>query len=304
MLGQTPESLAPKELLENGIGRLGVGHGDLARQRPGQVGLGASSSGDPLQLRIQQNIHAAEEETGHGSHAIDRPAVPHPIFQYGEVGFRHFTVAGQAEQERDVNVDSQAEQMPDRLHAFPCTGHLYQEVGPVHRRRQPLGLGDRVRRVTRQVGGNLKAHVTIPALGAIIGRPQQIAGVLYVAHRQRLVNLLGREAFAGQLADLSVVVVAGRERLLEDGRIGGQAGNAVSSIHRCNWPERIKERLRRSSQTLWPKVGNRRSGFCGIESSSSRDICWQPGTGYGARLLADNRPPRSHGLLGKPFTAL
>ena len=95
-----------EDLLVDGVGHLGAGDGHLADQVSGRLGLGPPGRGQFFQPGVQQHVDAAQEEAGHRGHPVQGLALGRPVFQAGDIGLGHFPVAGQAEEQGDVDVDA------------------------------------------------------------------------------------------------------------------------------------------------------------------------------------------------------
>ena len=78
-----------------------------------------------------------------------------------------------------------------------------------------------------QVGIHLDRHETVDAVRPIPHGPEHVARTLDVLDRQREEHLLRIVRVLELGAELLVVPVAGRERLLEDGRIGRDPDDGV-----------------------------------------------------------------------------
>ncbi len=150
------------------------------------------------------------------------------VFQPLGMGLRHRQIGLQAEQQGDVDVDALADQGGDGRNARLGAGHLDHQVPAVHRLPQALGLVDGPVGVQGEVGRHLQAHIAVAAAGAVPDRLQLVGGGLDVLDRHLLVEVHGAEVALGhRRLDAVVVVVPLPDRLLEDRRIGGHAGDGV-----------------------------------------------------------------------------
>ena len=109
---------APENLLVDGVGHLGAGDGHLADQVLRRLGLGSAGRRQFFQPGVQQHVDAAQKETGHGRHPVQGLALGRPVLQAGDIGLGHFPVAGQPEEQRDVDVDALGDELPDGRQAL------------------------------------------------------------------------------------------------------------------------------------------------------------------------------------------
>ena len=223
-LTQGSEAGTAENFLVALIGELGVGDGDLALQ------LGAFVR----QQRIEGGIDPADEEARHRGDAVHRLSLLHAAFQSAQVGLRHRYVALDGEQQGDVDVQTVGDELFDRGQAGLSGGHLDHHVGPVQSRVQVACLADGALGVVSQVGRDLQTHHAIHPVGGLIDRPQDVGGIANVLDGQ------GEEQLAaGQLGIFAqhppqdlVVLVTGRQRLVEDRRIGRETAQVVVLDHR------------------------------------------------------------------------
>src|SRR5690606_11085901 len=80
---------------------------------------------------------------------------------------------------------------------------------------------------TGQLRVDLDRHVAVEAVALVVDRSQDRERVLDVLGDELPVALLDRRVSCEQLAELVVVVAARRHRLLEDGRVRGDAAHAA-----------------------------------------------------------------------------
>src|SRR5439155_25319153 len=73
----------------------------------------------------------------------------------------------------------------------------------------------------------LDAHKTVSALGAVVDRPEEVAGHLDVFDGETLEKLRALEALLDELPNALVVVFAAGDGLFEDRGVGRHARNAV-----------------------------------------------------------------------------
>ena len=218
---------AAEDFLIDGIGHLGAGDGHLADEVRRRLGLGPAGCGQFFQPGVQQHVDAAQKETGHRRHPVQGPALGRPVLQAGDIGLGHLPVAGQAEEQGDVDVDALADELPDGRQALLGGRHLDEDIGAVQGLPQVAGLGDGAVGVVGQVGVDLQADEAVLAVQPVIERPEDVGGPLHVLHGQGLVDLLDGLARLGQGADSLVIVGAAGDGLLEDGGVGGDPLEAV-----------------------------------------------------------------------------
>ena len=152
-----------------------------------------------------------------------------PCFQPLHEGHRNRGIALLAEQQRHVDVNAIFDQLADGRDTRLGTGHFDHQVGTVDLSPQPLCFRDRLLGALSEIGGDLETDVAVRPVQPLIDRLQRVGRVLDVLNRERLIGL--GDARAGpaleKSQELRVVGIAMRDRLLEDGRIGGHAGDAV-----------------------------------------------------------------------------
>lgn len=148
--------------------------------------------------------------------------------QPGQVRRHDLVIAGQGEDEGDIDADPFGESLDDGLRAFPGCWDLDVEVGPVHQPPQGLGLGNRPVAVVGDPRVHLTRHPSIQAGGALVHWAQHVAAPPHVVRLQRPDRLTDCAAAQGQVPDLLVVGVAGRQRLPEDRRVGRDADDVLA----------------------------------------------------------------------------
>ena len=92
---------------------------------------------------------------------------------------------------------------------------------------EPAPLLERARGVVGEARAHLDAGAAVEPAAARVLRRQQIAGGLDVLDREALEQRRPSESIAEQALDRSIVGVAARDRLLEDGGIRGNAHHAL-----------------------------------------------------------------------------
>ena len=218
--GQPLPGRARQMVAKPGVGQARVGDRDLAAEIE-------QRAADGVDAAIRLRVHPAHEERGDGGEPIDRLPRALPGLERADVGFRHFAVVVEREQQRDVHVDPAREEPLDRRPPFLGAGHLDHQVGPVHRRPQPPRLGDRSFGVAGERGRDLEGHEAVLPRGAVVHRPEEVRGVANVVHGEPLEDLQVALRGLRQRHQLVVVVTAPADGVLEDGRIRGHAPETV-----------------------------------------------------------------------------
>jgi hypothetical protein len=136
------------------------------------------------------------------------------------VGLSHLLIALDGEQQGHVDRDPGSCQLLERLHARFGAGHLDQQVRPVDVSVQLLGDLHRAVNVVGDIGRQLEGDVAILAVGALIDRSQNVAGVLDVGSADPEEGLARIFYASGHgVGEGHVIAVRVAHRLLEDGRI-------------------------------------------------------------------------------------
>jgi hypothetical protein len=148
------------------------------------------------------------------------------LLERRQVGLHHAAVGVDREEERDVHVDALGEQRAHRAGPALRARHLDHDVRPVDGRPEPAALLDGGVGVVGDARGDLDAHVAVGAAGGVVHAAELVAGGLHVVHLDRLEQLPRAQPLA-RGAQLLVVRLPLRERLLEDRRVGGHAGEGL-----------------------------------------------------------------------------
>jgi hypothetical protein len=138
-------------------------------------------------------------------------------------------VAVEAEQQGDVDADPVFDQLAHRGHAGRGAGHLDHQIGAIDHAMQPSRLGDRLVGLVGEVGRHFEADIAVPGVEPVVDRPQRIARRLDVRDGERLIAVHDRRVgiIADEFGELGIIGLALAHRLLEDRRIGGDAGDAI-----------------------------------------------------------------------------
>ena len=170
------------------IGQLGVGdrHGAEKtgqRRARGRIRLRRQSRRDQS---IDHRVNPAHEETGHTAHA--GRITPFPTHRERPSTYARATcfVTLDAKEERDVDVDALAGQLPDGGQPLRGGRHLDHHVLPADGLPQAASLRDRRVGVVREIWRHLEADVSVDARRRVVHRPKQVRRVADVPDRQRL----------------------------------------------------------------------------------------------------------------------
>src|SRR5450830_1309000 len=222
--------VAAKALVDD----LGVGHRGRALERfepPPLRHVGAGGLDPLVQQPVDQRVDARHEEARHRRRGADREIVLQSVLERLEVGVGDGLVLTHREQEGDVDVEALPQRLEDRRHALAGAGDLDHHVGAVHGGEKALGLGDGLLRVVGIGGRDLDGDEAVLAAAAQIHGREHVAGGAHVFDRQAVEDLLRAQALAREPQDLLVVARPGAHGLLEDGRVAGDAAEAVAVDH-------------------------------------------------------------------------
>ena len=123
-------------------------------------------------------------------------------FHAVEEGLHDLVVAGQGEDQRDVDADPLGQARGDRGQALPGGRDLDEQVGPVDQPPQRPRLGDRGLGVVGEPRVHLDRDPPVHAVGRVVDRPQDVAGPAHVERGQRPQRLADVDAAGGQVTDL------------------------------------------------------------------------------------------------------
>ena len=183
---------------------------------------------DLVQPRVDLGVHPGDEERGHRR---DRgqvtPGLPGPL-QAVEERVHHRVVAGQGEDQRDVDADPLGQARRDGRQPLPRGRDLDEQVGPVDQPPQEARLGDGRLRCRRRAAGRPRST---PARPRRPWRRRRAAGHRRPSARRRRSSPAAPprrrpRAPAGRGPGPRTLVAAG-DRLGEDGGIGGHAHHVV-----------------------------------------------------------------------------
>ena len=106
-------------------------------------------------------------------------------------------------------------------------GDLDEDVGAVEQLPQVTALGHRRRGVVGELGGDLERHEPEAPTGGVVRLAEEVGCVADVVDHERLVSRGRAVARPGVARDRLGVVARARYGLVEDGRVGGHAAQAV-----------------------------------------------------------------------------
>ena len=141
----------------------------------------------------------------------------------------HLLVAGDREQQCDVDIDPFRDEALERLHALDGAGNLDHDIRTPHRSPQVtghlVGALDAVGKIRR----HFQAHVAVPPGGALVYRAQHIARPLHLGYHQCFADVPGLDlvVLLEQLANRLVIIGSAGNGLVEDRGIGGDTGHAA-----------------------------------------------------------------------------
>ena len=194
------------------VGLLADGHAEFGRAiSPGTLSIVA------LSQRLM-NSEATERTSGLRPAATRRSRPAHV-----GVGGGQIMLAG--EQQRDVDRHAGEDRLFDRGRSLLGAGNLDEQIGAVGLFVQRLGRGHRRLGVVGQQRRHLERHPAIDGGSALVDRREQVGGAREVFDRQLEEQRLVRKAAAHELANFRIVRTAVRDRVVEDGRVRGQAGD-------------------------------------------------------------------------------
>ena len=169
-----------------------------------------------LEQLVHQRVDAADEEAGDRRDLLERLAGGLAALERAAVGVGHRLVGLDAEEQGDVDVDPPEQQILDGGHALGSPRDLDHEVRPVDELREVHTLRDGALGVPGQHGRHFEADEAVGAVGLLVHRHQDVAGVADILAGEVLVDLRGGPAAPRALGDLAVVGGAAADGLAED----------------------------------------------------------------------------------------
>ncbi len=198
------------------VGELRVRDGELPLQ-VGTTGL--------LEPAVGLGVDPRDEEAGDGEHPRRVAARGHQALEPAHVGLGDGRVALEREDQRHVDRSALGDAVLDRAEPGLGGGDLHVQVVALHLAVEPHRLLVRALAVVGERRVDLERHPAVDAVRSLPGRAHQVAGGADVVHREREEHL--DRVVARDRAQLRVVPVALRQRLLEDGRVGGDSDDGV-----------------------------------------------------------------------------
>ena len=163
--------------------------------------------------------------------AVERAPVGVPALRRADERAHHVLVGRDREQQRHVDVHALVQGGLDRRDPLGRGGDLDHQVGPVDQPPVQPGLLERPLGVVRQPRRDLERDVAVVAVGLVVDGAQDVGGELDVADGQPPVHLARGQALVRRCREVGVVVGRAEDRLLEDGRVGGDPAQGVLVDH-------------------------------------------------------------------------
>ena len=139
----------------------------------------------------------------------------------------HLAVAGDGEEQRDVDVDALRQALPDRRNALGGSGNLDHDVGPVAFAPEAPRLGDRARRCRARVRARPRSRRSRRRRFVASKTPRKTSAADRTSRTASASKTCGSVRPGARAADVRVVEIAARDRLLEDRGVRGHARKAV-----------------------------------------------------------------------------
>jgi hypothetical protein len=134
---------------------------------------------------------------------------------------------GKRKDEGHVHVDPLGDEGLNGGDAFRRGGDLDHRVGPAEDLEKHPGLGDGSLRVVGKLRVCLEAHIAVGAPRGVPDGTEEVGRPPDVVEGQREVDFVVRFSLINEFPKGLVVVRAARDGLLEDGGVGGDAGDAA-----------------------------------------------------------------------------
>ena len=151
-----------------------------------------------------------------------------PPLEASDVGQRRLLVGLDVEKKGHVDVDALARELLDRRQAFGRARNLDHRIGPAKAAKEAQPLGGRALVVAGEVGRYLEAREAVAGLPLVVQRPQDVGRHADVVDGEVEKDRLRIPLARGYEGAQSVVVVNGAgDRLVQDRRIRGNAGDGV-----------------------------------------------------------------------------
>ena len=149
-------------------------------------------------------------------------------FEAAQIGVRHLLIDLLRKQQRNIDVEALADEGADRRQARRGRRYFHHQILAADRAPQPVRLGDGAFGIIGEIRRHFEADETVGAVLDVVDATQRIGGVADVGDREFLVDFGDRNGAARDHA-LDLLVIGGGlpDRLLEDRRIGRDAGQPV-----------------------------------------------------------------------------
>jgi hypothetical protein len=187
----------------------------------------AARSGEGVEAGIDEHVDAREEEARDRRDVRERLARRAPILEAVDVRLGDGLVAGKAEEEGHVDVDSLGGELADRREPRGGTRDLDEDVRTVERPPQAARLVEGPLGVVGETRRDLERDVAVQAVALAMEGKEEIGGSADVVDREPFEERFGRQAARGEGGDGVVVIGRLRDRLLEDGGVRGHPVDPV-----------------------------------------------------------------------------
>ena len=158
---------------------------------------------------------------------IHRFLLSNSCFDTFNVSLCNFSITRQPKEQRHVDIDSFSDKPDDSGQPFDSCRNFDKNVGSFKRSPQPSGFFNCNFGVMRQMRVDLKADISIPAVGFFIHRSELVGSALHIVPAESFIYFLGVSFFKRCIPDILIVNMAFNDRLLKDGRIRGHPAQPV-----------------------------------------------------------------------------
>jgi hypothetical protein len=122
---------------------------------------------------VHRDVDTAHEKAGDACDLAGITTLGHEMLEARQIGLDNFLVDLLREQQRDIDVDSLADEAANRRQTGLCARHLDHQVVAADRLPEASRLG-----VHRQVGRHFEADISVTALHRLIDRAQRVRRTL------------------------------------------------------------------------------------------------------------------------------
>ena len=179
------------------------------------------------QFRIDQAVQPADEDAGDRGDAVHRQAGSETLLDAGAIGLLHVGELPRRKDQRDIDVDAVGDGGGDRAQAGRRCRDLDHRVRTADLRPQSPGGSQGAGGVGGQGRRHLEADETGITAALLVQGQEQVAGALDVGERQGFEAQFGLQWAVLELAHGFGVSRIGADRVVEDGRVRGDAGNRI-----------------------------------------------------------------------------